>query len=121
MAEPRRAGAPSRLATRGYAPQPVRPVAVQAATRAAVCAVCLTLGAAAATWHAQHPAPPTSPCPMPPAEDLVQVELARTRLALAQEGATRAALQKTTDETSAELVRLSTELRFLRGQGAKRP
>ncbi|MDM0028955.1 hypothetical protein [Variovorax saccharolyticus] len=121
MAEQRGAGRTGRLATRSYAPRPVRSGPAGAASWILVCASCLAVGAAAAAWQARHDAPPPAPCMAPPpSEDLVQAELARTRLALAQEEATRRALQKTADEAAAEVTRLSTELRFLRGQGAKR-
>ncbi|MDM0084287.1 hypothetical protein QTI17_27160 [Variovorax sp. J31P179] len=122
MTEYRRGGARTdRLATGGYAPRPVRSLSARAAIGALACASCLAVGAAAATWQARQGAAAPPPCVAPPpSEDLVQAELARTRLALAQEESARLALQKTADEAAAEVTRLRTELSFLRGQGAKR-
>ncbi|MEC5408203.1 hypothetical protein VOM14_21870 [Paraburkholderia sp. MPAMCS5] len=50
-----------------------------------------------------------------------QTELARTRLALQQESAARAAVQKTADSAAAEVARLDGELQFLRGQSKTAP
>ncbi|MDM0106772.1 hypothetical protein QTH97_17635 [Variovorax sp. J22R24] len=121
MADPHQDSGASRLATRRYAPQPVRSFAARVATSALLCAACLAAGAAAMTWHAQRNAVDAAPCPPPPSDELVQAELARTELALAQQEAARAALQKTATASAAEVSRLETELRFLRGQRAKKP
>ncbi|MFP3562114.1 hypothetical protein SB861_67675, partial [Paraburkholderia sp. SIMBA_049] len=53
--------------------------------------------------------------PVPP--DVVQAELERTRLALAQETAARGAVQKTADSAAAEVARLTSQLQFLQGRG----
>jgi hypothetical protein len=50
-----------------------------------------------------------------------QIELARARLALAQESAARAAVQKTADNAAADVARLNEELQFLRGQKRSAP
>jgi len=52
--------------------------------------------------------------------DGVQAELERTRLALAQESAARAAVQKAADASAADASRLNSEMLFLRGQSQKR-
>lgn len=60
----------------------------------------------------------------PPASDdqrAEQIELARARLALAQESAARAAVQKTADSAAADVARLNEELQFLRGQKRSAP
>lgn len=121
MADPRLFRASSRLATRAYALRPVRSIAARVGTWAIVCAACLATGAAVSKWHGQREAQPIGPCVATPSEELVQAELARARLALAQEEAARAAMQKAADESAAEVSRLGTELRFLRGQRAARP
>lgn len=59
--------------------------------------------------------------PAPIDEATRQTELIRARLALAQESAARAAVQKAADGAAAEVARLSAELQFLRGQGKGRP
>ena len=59
--------------------------------------------------------------PHPVDENLQHTELARTRLALAEESAARAAVQVSADHAAAEVARLSAELRFLRGQSGGRP
>lgn len=121
MIEARRCRDSTRLATHAYAPRPVRSFAVRVGSWAAAFAACIGASAAVATWHARQEAAVTAPCVQPPSDDLLQAELARTRLALAQEEAARAALQKTADDATAEVGRLDTELRFLRGQRTKRP
>jgi hypothetical protein len=107
------------LSGRGYTLQPVRPLAVRVAMWSAVCMFSAMLGAAAlAGWNAQRAGVPACRCaPEPIDESRQQTELARTRLALAQELAARAAVQKTADSASADVARLNAELRFLRGQG----
>ncbi|MDM0078341.1 hypothetical protein QTH90_28315 [Variovorax sp. J2P1-59] len=120
MADPRQDSSVSHLATRRYAPQPVRSIAARAATSVVLCAACLAGGAAAAMWHVQRDATDAAPCAPLPSEDLVRAELERTKLALAQEAAARTALQKTATASAAEVSRLDTELRFLRGQRPKR-
>lgn len=54
------------------------------------------------------------------AEERLQEELNQTRLALAQEAATRAAVQESADASAAEVGRLNVELRFFREQGKSR-
>jgi hypothetical protein len=111
------------LSGRAYTLRPARPLAVRVAMWGGVCVFSATLGAAAlAGWNAQRAGVTASRCaPEPVDEDRQQTELARTRLALAQESAARAAVQKTADSAFADVARLNAELRFLRGQGAVQP
>jgi hypothetical protein len=107
------------LSRRAYTLQPERPLAVRASMWAGACVLGAVVGAASlAAWHAQRAAVPEGQCtPEPVDEGKQQTELARTRLALAQESAARAAVQKTADSAAAEVARLDAEVRFLRGQG----
>lgn len=84
------------------------------------CVACLALGAAAAIGYLQQPVLPTPCLSEPTADDSVRLELTRTRLALEQEAAARAAVQQTADASAAEARRLNEELRFLRSQAPKR-
>jgi hypothetical protein len=107
------------LTHRAYTLQPARPLALRVILWALVCALGVAGGAAAAlAWHAQRAGTPADQCSAAPAyEGSEQTELARTRLALAQESAARAAVQKTADGAAADVARLNAELQFLRGQG----
>jgi hypothetical protein len=60
--------------------------------------------------------PPARCAPASVDEGQQQTELARARLALAQESAARAAVQKSADSAAADVARLNVELQFLRGQ-----
>ncbi|WP_341272033.1 hypothetical protein [Paraburkholderia ginsengiterrae] len=53
-------------------------------------------------------------------ESAQQKELIRARLALAQESAARAVVQKTADSAAADVARLNAEVQFLRGQSKGR-
>jgi hypothetical protein len=81
------------------------------------------LGAAAlAGWDAHRAGMPPGRCaPEPIDEGQQQTELARARLALAQESAARAAVQKSADSAAADVARLNVELQFLRGQSKTQP
>jgi hypothetical protein len=72
----------------------------------------------AAPCAAVLPAAPAVPA-APPTPDAVEAELERTRLALAQEKASRAAVQKSADASAAEASRLGAEVKFLRGEASK--
>jgi hypothetical protein len=111
------------LTHRAYTLQPARPLALRAALWVLVCALSAAGGAAAiAAWHAQRAGAQVVQCVAAPVdEDSEQRELARTRLALAQESAARAAVQKTADGAAADVARLNTELQFLRGQSKAKP
>lgn len=88
-----------------------------------VCVLSAATGVVATVaWHMQRGAALAEQCAVVPvSEGSKQAELARTRLALAQESAARGAVQKTADSAAAEVARLTTELQFLRGQSKTRP
>ncbi|SDR24833.1 hypothetical protein SAMN05443245_3911 [Paraburkholderia fungorum] len=95
-----------------------RPPLFRAMLRALVCVFCAVAGAVGITaWHAYRADLPPQPCvALPVDENQQQTELARARLALAEESAARAAVQTSADKAAAEVARLAAELRFLRGQ-----
>ncbi|CAE6800212.1 hypothetical protein [Paraburkholderia haematera] len=111
------------LAHRAYTLQPARPLVLRVILWVLVCALGAAGGAVAvAAWHAQRAGTPADQCHAAPVdEDHEQTELARTRLALAQELAARAAVQKTADGAAADVARLNAELQFLRGQSKAKP
>jgi hypothetical protein len=111
------------LSQRVYTLQPARPLALRVAVWAVACVLSAVMGAAALTaWHAQRAGMAQSQCtPEPVDEGKQQTELARARLALAQESAARAAVQKTADSAAAEVARLNAEMQFLRGQSKTQP
>lgn len=80
------------------------------------CSACLALGAVAAIGYTRQQHLPCAPCTAGPQDDSVRLELTRTRLALEQEMAARAAVQEAADASATEARRLSEELRFLRSQ-----
>jgi hypothetical protein len=99
-----------------------RPPLFRVMVRAVVCVFCAVAGAVGMTaWHAHRANLPPEPCIAPPVDQTrQQTELARARLALAEESAARAAVQTSADHAIAEVARLSDELRFLRGQSGGR-
>jgi hypothetical protein len=99
-----------------------RPPLFRVMVRALVCVFCAVAGAVGITaWHAQRASQPPEQCVAPPVDETrQQTELARARLALAEESAARAAVQTSADNAAAEVARLSAELRFLRGQSGGR-
>ncbi len=111
------------LAHRAYTLQPVRPLVLRVTMWVLVCALGGAGGAAAVVaWQAQRAGTPADQCSAAPVDETAdQAELARTRLALAQESAARAAVQKTADGAAAEVARMNAELQFLRGQSKTRP
>lgn len=111
------------LTRRVYTLQPTRPLVLRIALWALVCALSAAGGAAAvAAWHAQRGGAPADQCNAAPVDaGSEQTELARTRLALAQEMAARAAVQKTADGAAADVARLNAELQFLHGQSTAKP
>jgi hypothetical protein len=117
---PRDAGS---LSHRAYTLQPARPLALRVIQWVVVCALGAAGGAVAVTaWHAQRSVTAADQCNAAPADEGSEpTELARTRLALAQESAARAAVQKTADGAAAEVARMNAELQFLRGQSKTRP
>ncbi|MFM0503785.1 hypothetical protein [Paraburkholderia caffeinilytica] len=111
------------LTQRVYTLQPTRPLVLRITLWALVCALGAAGGAAAvAAWHAQRGGAPANQCNAAPVDaGREQTELARTRLALAQESAARAAVQKTADGAAADVARLNAEVQFLRGQSKTKP
>jgi hypothetical protein len=110
------------LTQRAYTLRPARSLAFRATVWAVVCVLCACAGAAVLTLeHARRAGMPQEQCaPAPVDETAKQTELTRTRLALAQESAARAAVQKAADGATAEVARLNAELQFLRGQSKGR-
>lgn len=65
---------------------------------------------------------PSARCTVAPVDETAQQkELIRARLALAEESAARAVVQKTADSAAADVARLNAEVQFLRGQSKGRP
>ncbi|MEA3083667.1 MAG: hypothetical protein QOC89_1364 [Paraburkholderia sp.] len=106
-----------------YTLQPARPLMLRVIQWAVVCALGAAGGAAATmAWHAQRSGTAVDQCNAASSDEGgEQTELARTRLALAQESAARAAVQKTADGAAADAARLNAEVQFLRGQSKTRP
>ncbi|RKF35977.1 hypothetical protein [Paraburkholderia fungorum] len=123
MAEQRFSRNAGNLTQRPYTLQPARPLALRAALWVLACALSAAGGAAAvAAWHAERAGVPVVQCTAAPVDESnEQRELARARLALAQESAARAAVQKAADGAAADVARLNTELQFLRGQSKAKP
>ncbi|MFM0303927.1 hypothetical protein PQQ99_27790 [Paraburkholderia sediminicola] len=111
------------LTHRAYTLQPTRPLAFRVTVWVLVCALSAAGGAAAVVaWHAQHSGTSADQCKVAPVDEgSEETELARTRLALAQESVARAAVQKTADGAAADVARLNAELQFLRGQSKTKP
>jgi hypothetical protein len=111
------------LTHRAYTLQPTRPLVLRVTVWVLVCALSAAGGAATVVaWHAQRPGTSADQCNVAPVDEgSEETELARTRLALAQESAARAAVQKTADSAAADVARLSAELQFLRGQSKTKP
>jgi hypothetical protein len=123
MAERRFPRAAGGLAHRAYTLQPVRPRGLRVFLWVLVYALGAAGGVAGmVAWQAQRVGLPADSCSVAPADEgNVQAELARARLALAQESAARGAVQKAADSAAAEVARLSAELQFLRGQSKLKP
>ncbi|SOE97948.1 hypothetical protein SAMN05446635_5892 [Burkholderia sp. OK233] len=111
------------LTRRAYTLQPTRPFVLRVVMWTLVCVLSAAGGAAAVVaWHAQRAGTSAEPCNAAPVDaDSEQTELAHARLALAQESAARAAVQKTADGAAADFARLNAELQFLRGQSKAKP
>ncbi|NPT35873.1 hypothetical protein [Paraburkholderia xenovorans] len=117
---PRNAG---RLSHRAYTLRPVRSLGFRVTVWVLACVLCACAGAAGlAAWYAKRAGTPLAPCNAAPVDrSAQQIELTRARLALAEESAARAAVQKTADGAAAEVARLNAELQFLHGQSKGRP
>ncbi|EIF33454.1 hypothetical protein BCh11DRAFT_01221 [Burkholderia sp. Ch1-1] len=111
------------LTHRTYMLRPARSLGFRVMVWAVACVLCACAGAAGlAFWHAKRADTPLAPCNAAPADrSTEQIELTRARLALAEESAARAVVQKTADGAAAEVARLNAELQFLRGQSKGRP
>jgi hypothetical protein len=113
---------PRKHATRAYVLQPTRSRVARFATWALSCIVCMAAGAAALRVYEKHARADAS-CAAPAshaARDDLQDALARAQLALAQETATRATVQKSADALAAEVSRLNAQMLFLQGQSRSR-
>lgn len=110
------------LTHRAYALRPVRSLAFRLTAWAAKGVLCASVGGVVATaWHARRAGMPPAQCIVAPVDESAQQkELIRARLALAQESAARAVVQKTADSAAAEVARLNAEVQFLRGQSKGR-
>jgi hypothetical protein len=111
------------LSHRAYTLRPARSLVFRVTVWAVVCVLCACTGAAAlSAWHTRRAAMPRERCAAAPVDEATkQNELTRARLALAQESAARAAVQKAADRATAEVARLNAELQFLRVQSKGRP
>ncbi|WP_027776069.1 hypothetical protein [Paraburkholderia caledonica] len=123
MADPILSRHADALTRRAYTLAPVRSVRYRIAVWALVCALsALAGGAGVVIGVTRGSGRPLTQC-LPASDDqrTGQIELARARLALAQESAARAAVQKTADNAAADVARLNEELQFLRGQKRSAP
>jgi hypothetical protein len=123
MADPLLSRNAGRLTRRAYALQPVRRLRFRIAVWVLACGLSALAGAAGMfVGEARRAGMPLTQClPASVDKSAEQTELARTRLALAQESAARAAVQKTADSAAADVARLGNELQFLRGQSKTTP
>ncbi len=114
------------LTRRSYTLRAERPLALKVAGWFAACALSAAVGGLAVSAviakHTPRDGAQATPCRPEPVDTApIEQELARARLALAQESAARAAVQKSADDASAEAARLNAELQFLRGQSRTAP
>ncbi|MFP3555255.1 hypothetical protein SB861_31745 [Paraburkholderia sp. SIMBA_049] len=105
---------------RTYALQPVRSLAVRIGVWALVCIACMVTGAAAMHGYARPDVSARPLCVAPAAHDELQDVLARAQLALKQEAASRASVQKSADALTVEVRRLQAQVLFLQGQSRSR-
>ncbi|WP_109479541.1 hypothetical protein [Paraburkholderia sp. C35] len=108
---------------RTYVLQPMRSLAVRLSTWAFVCAACVAAGAAAMHGYAMRAVSASAPCTAPAApaaHDDTQDALARAQLALRQEAASRASVQKSADALTVEVRQLQAQVLFLQEQGRSR-
>ncbi|BEU23904.1 hypothetical protein [Paraburkholderia sp. 22B1P] len=104
------------VAQRAYALQPVRSRAVRVGVWVLVCVACMAAGAAAMRGHVRADVSADPPCVAPAAHDALQDALARAQLALKQEAASRASVQRSADALTVEVRRLQAQVLFLQGQ-----
>ncbi|MBP0594748.1 hypothetical protein J8I87_34820 [Paraburkholderia sp. LEh10] len=108
------------IARRAYAPRPVRSRAASIATWLLAGIACATAGAAAMHGYGTRAVAARDSCAVPAAHDDLQDALARAQLALKQEAASRATVQKSADALTVEVTRLQTQVLFLQGQSRSR-
>jgi hypothetical protein len=131
MADPRRFSPGQRagaITQRDYTLQPVRSRRMRVARWLVVCAVCVAAGAAAMRSYVGQRVPSNGPCltstyhdeahdePHDEPHDDPRDALMRARLALTQQSASRASVQKSADALAAEVGRLKAQVLFLQGQ-----
>ena len=108
------------LARRTYSLTPKRGPVLLLGGIAAACAISAMAAAGfALTSSREHSRQVDAICAPPPSEQALRDELTRAQLAFDHEAATRAALQKQAEDTTAELSRLRTDLAFLKRQRDK--
>ncbi|ACC73842.1 hypothetical protein PPMP20_29555 [Paraburkholderia phymatum] len=113
--------ASARSVTRGtYALRPVRSSAMRVATWMSVCVACAAAGAAAMHGYATRVTSDSMPCAAVPSHDGLDDALARTQLALRQEAASRASVQRSADALTAEVRELQAHVLFLQAQSRSR-
>ncbi|MPW20983.1 hypothetical protein GCT13_29965 [Paraburkholderia sp. CNPSo 3157] len=114
------------ITQRAYVLQPVRSRAARIATWTLACIACLVAGGAAVRGYdvhivATHASCVTATTPTTPASrDDMQDALMRAQLALKQEVASRATVQKSADALAVEVGRLKAQVLFLQGQSHSR-
>lgn len=116
---------PRKHATRAYVLQPVRSRRVRIASWALVCGLCMLAGAAALHGYETHIGNRDAACGAPSTSTSasrsdLQDALERAQLALQQEAASRASMQKSADALSAEVGRLKAQVLFLQSQSRSR-
>ncbi|MEM5384917.1 hypothetical protein VSR68_15140 [Paraburkholderia phymatum] len=115
-----------RITQRAYELQPVRSRGTRIATwtlACIACVACVVAGGAAVRAYDLHVAAAHASCTTPttPASrDDVQDALMRAQLALKQEAASRATVQKSADALAVEVGRLKAQVLFLQGQSHSR-
>jgi hypothetical protein len=110
---------------RAYALQPVRSRVARVALWALVAIACAAAGATAMRGYAMRGALVDASCAGNAAhadmqDVLAHDELARAQLALKQEAASRASVQKSADALTVEVRRLQAQVLFLQGQSRAR-
>ncbi|MEM5346227.1 hypothetical protein [Paraburkholderia azotifigens] len=103
-----------------YALRPVRSRAARIATWVSVCLGCAAAGAAAMHVYTVRAPSAAMPCVASSANDGADDALARAQLALKQEGASRASVQRSADALTAEVRQLQAQVLFLQGQSRSR-
>jgi len=115
---------PRKHATRAYELQPVRSRFARVATWALVCGVGMLIGAAALRgYETRFTSSSDAACAAlstSTSRNDLEDSLERAQLALKQETASRATVQKSADALSAEVGRLKAQVLFLQGQSRSR-